>query len=469
MEPDTKDNEIQLESISISTSGNRNIDINKKQQLTDSSSSHRRYYLSLKIQLKISFFFALLVVCSSLFLLKDSCDSNIINLNYNDPKNVINQNTLSFINSTVNVNNNNIHVDKQDLRSGINLSKEYYSNIINAYEDSRYEILKPSKVNATLVTLARNSDLWTLVDTIRSVEDRFNNKFHYDWIFLNDEDFTDEFINVTSSLISGLVKYGTIPREQWSYPAHIDLKKAERSRKLLANQAIVYADSESYRHMCRYQSGFLWKHPLLSGYDYYWRIDSDVKYHCDIDYDVFRYMSDNNKTYGFTISLYETPATIPGLWRTVKRFLKKHKRDNIVHPNSLIDFISSNKGNTYNYCHFWTNFEIADLNFFRSEVYQSFFNYLDQEGGFFYERWGDAPIHSIAISLFEDRDKIHYFDDIGYTHDEFSNCPIDTGFRTKHRCSCNPKKDFTWRGYSCTNKYFDAKNLTRPAGWEDYT
>jgi alpha 1,2-mannosyltransferase len=37
---------------------------------------------------------------------------------------------------------------------------------------------------------------------------------------------------------------------------------------------------------------------LLDAYDYYWRIEPDVDYHCDIDYDVFRYMKDNNKKYG---------------------------------------------------------------------------------------------------------------------------------------------------------------------------
>jgi alpha 1,2-mannosyltransferase len=48
----------------------------------------------------------------------------------------------------------------------------------------------------------------------------------------------------------------------------------------------------------RFQSGFFFRHPLLDAYDYYWRIEPDVDYHCDIDYDVFRYMKDNNKKYG---------------------------------------------------------------------------------------------------------------------------------------------------------------------------
>jgi alpha 1,2-mannosyltransferase len=43
-------------------------------------------------------------------------------------------------------------------------------------------------------------------------------------------------------------------------------------------------------------------------------------------------------------------------------------------------------------CHYWSNFEIADLRWFRSPEYIAYFDYLDKVGGFYYERWGDAPV-----------------------------------------------------------------------------
>lgn len=43
-----------------------------------------------------------------------------------------------------------------------------------------------------------------------------------------------------------------------------------------------------------------------------------------------------------------------------------------------------------------------------------YFEHLDKAGGFFYERWGDAPVHSIAASLFLPKDQIHFFDDIAF-------------------------------------------------------
>ena len=48
--------------------------------------------------------------------------------------------------------------------------------------------------NATLLMLARNSDLKGVLQSVREVEDRFNSKFNYPWTFLNNEPFTPEFI-----------------------------------------------------------------------------------------------------------------------------------------------------------------------------------------------------------------------------------------------------------------------------------
>jgi len=53
--------------------------------------------------------------------------------------------------------------------------------------------LNVRKANATMVMLARNSDLDNAVRSVRRIQDRFNEKFQYPWVFLNEEPFTDEF------------------------------------------------------------------------------------------------------------------------------------------------------------------------------------------------------------------------------------------------------------------------------------
>lgn len=267
------------------------------------------------------------------------------------------------------------------------------------------------RVKAAFVTLARNSDAYEIAKSIRQVEDRFNHKFHYDWVFLNDKDFDERFKRITSALVSGKTKYARIPKEHWSYPEWIDQEKAAQVRADMKKKKVIYGDSESYRHMCRYESGFFFRESVLDEYDYYWRVEPGIQLFCDVDFDPFLFMKKNNKKYGFTLSLYEYIETIPTLWDSVRKFMKEHPEH--IHPNNSLKFISDDDGLTYNKCHFWSNFEIGDLNFWRSKAYLDFFNRLDQDGGFFYERWGDAPVHSIAASLLLDKNDIHFFDEIG--------------------------------------------------------
>ena len=169
-----------------------------------------------------------------------------------------------------------------------------------------------------------------------------------------------------------------------------------------------------------------------------------ISFFCDIDYDVFRFMELNDKTYGFVINIYDSPQSIPSLWPTTEEYLALHP--DAIHPNSAIEWLTDSTrrpghhrdANGYSTCHFWSNFEIGNLNFWRGERYQNFFDYLDRQGGFFYERWGDAPVHSIGLGLFEDKKKIHWFHDIGasltfiivtgtdgagYNHIPYLNCP----------------------------------------------
>ena len=49
------------------------------------------------------------------------------------------------------------------------------------------------RANATFVFLCRNSDINGVVSSVTQMEDRFNKRYHYPWVFLNDVPFTDEF------------------------------------------------------------------------------------------------------------------------------------------------------------------------------------------------------------------------------------------------------------------------------------
>ncbi|ODV88423.1 glycosyltransferase family 15 protein [Tortispora caseinolytica NRRL Y-17796] len=315
-------------------------------------------------------------------------------------------------------------------------------------------MIQIGKENATLFMLVRNWELKDALHSIRQIEDRFNRRFHYPWVFLNDEVFTPEFIRYTTAIASSPTYYDQIPKEHWSVPETVNLTRFGEVLDNMTKNDVIYGGSISYRNMCRFFSGFFFKQPLLQQYKYYWRVEPDTDFSCDIDYDIFEYMRVNKKRYGFTMAIPEFPETIPTLWNTTRDFAMENPQY-LVYKNSLKFITDLNSwDDVYNLCHFWTNFEIADMDFYRSEAYQKYFEYLDAALGFFYERWGDAPIHTIAASLFLTTDEIHHFDDIGYTHAPWGRCPSDDESYTSGRCVCDRSQSFDYDTYSCMPRWF---------------
>lgn len=133
-------------------------------------------------------------------------------------------------------------------------------------------------------------------------------------------------------------------------------------------------------------------------------------------------MIEYNKTYGFTIAVKELRETVPNIFR----YASAYKRLNNITSQGLWEMFVEPKpekpappendpnykpplpeeilrtdpgrmnlpeidpeameGESYNMCHFWSNFEIAKLSWFRSPEYKAFFEMMDRSGGFWMER-----------------------------------------------------------------------------------
>jgi mannosyltransferase len=326
-------------------------------------------------------------------------------------------------------------------------------------ELSRFEEIYP-QVPATLMSLVRNSEAKDIMESVIQVEAAFNYKFNYPWTFFNDEPFTEHFKQEARRATGANCSFVTIDSEDWLEPKWIDKEKAKKDNEELASKhRVQYAEMPSYHRMCRWNSGTFYNNPALAQYKYYWRVEPKTSYFCDIDYDVFAYMQNNNKDYGFVINIYDSPDSMVSLWPTVQEFFKKNPK--YIHPNNALQWLTHNErpdikrlANGYSTCHFWSNFEIGSLDFFRSKKYQDYFEYLDKAGGFFYERWGDAPVHSIALAMMTDKSRIHWFKDIGYMHFPYFNCPASAKCR-----GCEPGKFTAIDGLeaeNCMSQWFKA-------------
>ncbi len=74
----------------------------------------------------------------------------------------------------------------------------------------------------------------------------------------------------------------------------------------------------------------------------------------------------------------DLPFSSSRVWKTIpSRYGNILKIPIKEHPEylakNMMDFISNDGGETYNLCHFWSNFEIGDLNFWRSDAYRAYF------------------------------------------------------------------------------------------------
>ncbi|KAK7754436.1 putative mannosyltransferase ktr4 [Diatrype stigma] len=307
--------------------------------------------------------------------------------------------------------------------------------------------LQETRPKAALISLVRNSELDAIVESIAQVEDRFNNRdtHHYDWVFFNNVEFTDEFKAIVSNATRSQCFFEVIPHEHWRIPDWIDRSRFDVGRQYMGGIGVGKAWLESYHHMCRWNSGLFALEKRLRLYDYYWRVEPGVEYFCDINYDVFRFMRDNNLSYGFNMAILEDERAIPSLWERTKDFIRVHKDIldekadlswllQMHKDDEYVDMVNSNDkqgflgvdsilDSEYNNCQFYSNFEVGSLEFFRGEKNMAYFDYLDKQGGFFYERLGDAPIHTLSVSMFLPKSQIWFFRDIGYSHGICQQCP----------------------------------------------
>ncbi|CAR24010.1 putative mannosyltransferase KTR2 [Lachancea thermotolerans] len=345
------------------------------------------------------------------------------------------------------------------------LSSNTYVNDLTI-DYSRDEPSKKPRENATLLMLVRNRELEGALQSMRSLEDRFNRKYHYDWTFLNDVPFDQAFIEATTAMASGKTSYGLIPSSDWDRPSNINETEFESCLQLMEEKKVLYGGSRSYRNMCRFNSGFFFRQEILDKYDYYFRVEPDVEYFCDFPYDPFKVMRTQGKKYGFVMSLHEYEDTIPTLWDAVEEFITDYPELIDMETNAfsfitddgvigrVMPIIQSNS--MYNLCHFWSNFEIGDLSFFRSDAYLKYFEVLDSKGGFYYERWGDAPVHTIAAALLLRKEEIIHFDELGYHHLPFMTCPTSRNLRLQQRCICDPdiEENIDITSYSCLTRWW---------------
>ena len=66
------------------------------------------------------------------------------------------------------------------------------------------------RINATILSLVRNSEIDQLVQSMKDLERTWNHKFNYPWTFFNDVEFTPEFKKRTQAETNAECRYGMV-------------------------------------------------------------------------------------------------------------------------------------------------------------------------------------------------------------------------------------------------------------------
>ncbi|CAM9019812.1 unnamed protein product [Wickerhamomyces anomalus] len=73
------------------------------------------------------------------------------------------------------------------------------------------------RANATFVILARNNELDDVISSMKSLERHFNQWFGYPYVFLNDEEFNEEFKIGVKNYTMANVEFGVISPDHWKF------------------------------------------------------------------------------------------------------------------------------------------------------------------------------------------------------------------------------------------------------------
>ena len=231
-------------------------------------------------------------------------------------------------------------------------------------------------LNESLTLLYSNLLLFTEADVLVFHENSFNPykfKIKYPVKFIEIEFKIPDY---PKSISDNIPKY-------YPHPTH-------------GNGPIAYGHpgfSIGYRHMCRFFSGEIYNHPEVQKYDYYLRLDTDSRILTPLQYDIFEWAKENNCEYGYIEPAiqYDNPKVIEGLWSLFDTKI----------PEGLM---------------YYTNFELGKVSFFLGNEYQSFYKKIDETGGIYIHRWGDAPIKYLGVNMFMDKDKVKPVRGFTYQH-----------------------------------------------------
>ena len=197
-------------------------------------------------------------------------------------------------------------------------------------------------------------------------------------------------------------------RVPWPWSMYTDVYKDDNP----------YYASLGYRNMCRYWAFNIFGMPFMHNVSAYMKLDTDTIIR-SMPVDPFRLLEDEQLDYIGPIMYQDGPRVVEGIWETFLRFAVEEG----IHPRGLVPLSNGNKDGYsaedisgmsleqatgvllrrgYNLMIFYCNWEVSNVNIWRSPVFGRLARFIDAAGGIILRRWGDCPIRTLSLYLLQE-------------------------------------------------------------------
>jgi len=250
----------------------------------------------------------------------------------------------------------------------------------------------------------------------------FNAKYKYPIIILHEGDYDNESQKEIILSIRGdcqsLIKFQELDSGDFKVPNHIDKNKLQ---KCIDIKPVPYWRNIKYRIMCNFWVKHFFKY--CKEYDYVMRLDDDSIIEEPINQDIFNLMKEKDFNYMSNIvhidcsicnyGMKEFFETIyPNKKEKLKELFMEHKLDNnskyFNKFKELYEIINGEeyKNNTVDMnmpLMYYNNFCVTKPSLWNTNEIKNIVNEIDKKGYIFYYRWGDAPLHTLIMTLYDNK------------------------------------------------------------------
>ena len=162
-----------------------------------------------------------------------------------------------------------------------------------------------------------------------------------------------------------------------------------------------------YRSMCRWYSGRVFDALESMGYEWVLRIDDDSGFPEPVYYNIVQELEAGGFEYGYrNFGGPDAEEVTRGLAEASAFWMVTQS----IKPTWLLQFFCHGDGPINSAC--WDRNTIS-TNFFASKVklfvrpdVVAFRRWLEAQDGFYRFRWGDAPVHTLILGMFEPRNNV---------------------------------------------------------------